>query len=444
MKKYSLSILFAFFSLFAIGQRNLQFEESSDLIPFSTDKDEGLVIISCSEFLKLDFRTNWNESIKFFKENETEGGDLLYYLLFPTEKEYNGRRLYISTAGFNSLTVPIVLQAKETKKIKVFDPSAPILDNCYNQLTREAEKLFSDGLYTSAKDKYILSKECPDFRQDSNADERIVSIDSIVIWRQIADRHMEVLDRTQALNYSQASEYYYKIQALNPEDKYVSSRINDCRQKENEKCSSKLADAERLFFDKKNDNAKILYEDIVSSNCNNAPQATLRLQEIGEMEKNKKQLSHVLTYELASNTPIGISTGNYKEHKTSGYFTLRFNPDVFEALRSNPDDTAKPEFNLSFGWTIKVIKPIWVFFGPGYTGVGEYVYEEKDINKEDDPRLKIHSAISPEIGLLGKIKINKGFGIALRYTFQYRFALKKDTEDYIGNTKHAFGLGFCF
>jgi hypothetical protein len=205
-----------------------------------------------------------------------------------------------------------------------------------------------------------------------------------------------------------------------------------------------FTNAEGFFIEKDYENAKDLYKKVVSLGCYNSANATVRLQEIKEIEKNKQQLSHVLTYEYADNTSIGISTGNYKEHKTSGYFTLRLNPDVFETMRSNLEDSKKPEINVSFGWTIKTVKPIWIFFGPGYTGVGEYVYDEEDINKEDDPKIKIHSAVSPEIGLLGKIKITKGFGVALRYTFQYRFALKKDTEDYIGKTKHVFGFGFCF
>ena len=48
--------------------------------------------------------------------------------------------------------------------------------------------------------------------------------------------------------------------------------------------------------------------------------------------------------------------------------------------------------------------------------------------------------------LLGKIRLGKGIGIgiALRYTFQYRYAIEKDTEDYIGKTRHVFGVGFCF
>jgi tetratricopeptide (TPR) repeat protein len=417
----------------------LQFEESSELIPFSTDKNEGLVIISCDESLKLDFKTNWNETINYFKVSEIEGGSRLYYLLFPTEKEYNGRRLFILSSGFDNLVIPIKLQAKETKKIIVYDPDARII-GCYYEMTKNAHAFFNKALYQEAKDKYQVALECSDIdkSQINMIKDKIANIDSILIWRNKADTYLAVLD------YSTAIEYYKKIYALNSEDKYISNKLLETQLKEGERCTLAFANAEGFFKEKDYGNAKDLYERVVSLGCYNVANATVRLQEISEIEKNKKQLSHVLTYELANNTSIGISTGSYKEHKASGYFAFRFNPDVFEALRSNPSDSKKPELNVSFGWTIKVVKPVWVFFGPGYTGVGEYVYDKEDINQEVDPTLKIYSAVSPELGLLGKIKIGKGIGIALRYTFQYRFALEKETENYIGKTKHVFGIGFCF
>jgi tetratricopeptide (TPR) repeat protein len=272
----------------------------------------------------------------------------------------------------------------------------------------------------------------------NDIDEKLSAIDSILIWRNVGDTYSDVLD------YSNAIQYYKKIYNLNPEDKYNSTKLFETQYKETERCTLAYTNAEGYYSEKDYENAKQLYKKVISLDCHNAANAIVRLQEIAKIEKLEKQLPHVLTYESSSNAPIGISTGSYKEHKASGYFTLRFNSDVFEALRSNIDDKAKPEINVSFGWTIKVVKPIWIFFGPGYTGVGEYVYDEEDIKKEDDPTLKVYSALSPELGLLGKIKLGKGIGIALRYTFQYRFALQKDTEEYINKTKHIFGVGFCF
>jgi len=151
----------------------------------------------------------------------------------------------------------------------------------------------------------------------------------------------------------------------------------------------------------------------------------------------------VLTYEYEKNAPVGFSIGKYKDHKSNGYFTLRLNSNVFEALRTN---NGKPEVNVSFGWTINVVYPVWIFLGPGYTGVGQYTANNSDTQKADiNHNLKIKSAVSPEIGLLVKL-INKkiGVGLALRYTFQYHYALDKEYIDDIGKTKHVFGIGLCF
>ena len=154
-----------------------------------------------------------------------------------------------------------------------------------------------------------------------------------------------------------------------------------------------------------------------------------------------------MTYEISHNTPIGLSTGNYKDHKSSGYFTIRLNSDLFELARTAGDEKLKPELNISFGWTIKIINPVWIFFGPGYTGVGQYVAKKDNVAQENGEKkldLKIGNAVSPEVGLLGKIIITDQIGIALRYTYQYRFALDKDMQDYIGKSRHVFGIGICF
>ena len=66
-------------------------------------------------------------------------------------------------------------------------------------------------------------------------------------------------------------------------------------------------------------------------------------------------------------------------------------------------------------------------------------YDITDDSDDNNPTFKIYSAISPEVGLLGKIG-----PIVLRYTFQYRFAISKEYEDKIKSTRHVFGIGFCF
>ncbi len=160
---------------------------------------------------------------------------------------------------------------------------------------------------------------------------------------------------------------------------------------------------------------------------------------------NFKKLNHVLTYEFEKDVSIGFSTGKYNDNKSGGYFTLRANKGAFEAIRSNLDADARPELDLSFGWTIKIVKPMWIFFGPGYTGVGKYLPGVTSSGlTEEKLKLNIIHAVSPEAGVMCKIPLARKIGIAFRYTFQYRFALDKKEIDYIGKNRHVFGVGFCF
>jgi len=148
--------------------------------------------------------------------------------------------------------------------------------------------------------------------------------------------------------------------------------------------------------------------------------------------------------------------GKYKKGGAA-YFSLRLNSSLFETMRNNYENAVRPELNISTGATIKVYNPIWIFFGPGYTGVGEWFYTNStedsgssnpDLSNKNTPVFTVYSAISPEIGLLGKIG-----PVVLRYTFQYRFALeigntenndKLSIQDYIGTIRHVIGVGFCF
>jgi hypothetical protein len=82
---------------------------------------------------------------------------------------------------------------------------------------------------------------------------------------------------------------------------------------------------------------------------------------------------------------------------------------------------------LTFG----IVRPVWLFFGGGYTDVGKWEKGKTDFLH--------HGAISPEIGILGKLG-----PVVLRYTFQYRFALENEYQDIIGKNAHVFGLGICF
>ena len=61
--------------------------------------------------------------------------------------------------------------------------------------------------------------------------------------------------------------------------------------------------------------------------------------------------------------------------------------------------------------------------------------------KEKDYETKVNTsfAISPVVGLLVKYSY-----FAVRATYQYRFSLKKELEDFMGKSFFSFGIGLAF
>jgi hypothetical protein len=189
-----------------------------------------------------------------------------------------------------------------------------------------------------------------------------------------------------------------------------------------------------------------MYEEIVDKDCPERKLAEAKIKEgearIKDLEEKKNHPYHVLTYEYAAGAPLGISTGNYKPKNTGAYFTLRLNSQVFALIRNDDETALRPELNTSVGLTFPTVitddASFWVFGGMGYTGVTQYLM------RSNTPKLYLHSAISPEAGVLAKIAINGVDRVVLRYTFQYRYALVKEYDDYIGNIRHVLGVGVSF
>lgn len=450
MKKLFLLIVALSMHILGYSQeekRVLTVEEIQTLTPFSTEESEALVIISLPEEMTVEFKTNYSENINFF-DRKKEGADSLLYLRFPVGEQWESRKLYVIVPQYERATISLDLSPKETKRYKIYDPDAALM-KCYYQFTKEGASFFQKALYTEARERYELAQKCANIEPQQLADlnHRIAVIDSINILTTIADAHFNVLD------YRAAYETYFKVVSLNKEDKLALSKMMESQSKLSNHCDNEFNSAELYFREKDNDRAEELYKRIVSQSCPQAPEANLRLLEIHNRKESARQRATVLTYEIAKNTAIGFSTGKYKEHKTSGYFTLRTNGDLFDAIRDNCDTLSKPELSIAFGWTFRPVKkvkdfnvPVWMFAGPGYTGVGKYTVKEDEHSSysssddhEVDYKLTVCNAISIEAGILGKIG-----PLVLRYTYQYRFALKKEEESYIGKSKHVFGIGVCF
>ena len=225
---------------------------------------------------------------------------------------------------------------------------------------------------------------------------------------------------------------------LNVDDEYAQSRAREAERRYNDNCKVYYDGAELHFANGNYTEAKKLYEMVVSASCPKATEADIRLVNIRKIEYERNNRTQAIVYELAKDAPIGISVGSYKEKNFSGYYSIRFSPSLFAAMRKDYEKSERSELNVSAGWTTMKIAPVpvWGFFGVGYTGVAEWDEDPDDLESKI---FNVHSAISPELGVLGKLG-----PVALRYTFQYRFALDKDKQDLIGKMRHVFGIGICF
>lgn len=431
--KASILIILLFTSFYVSAQRPLKYEDiSKENETYPLGKNTfARITISAKANLHPYFKSD--DKLQTPAKIDTLGEKIYYHLHLDVSQPGVRKNLEINISGFNPLDIPLILNANRWYRYNIYDPDSTMVD-CYNQLMREGLNLFTNGMYDEAKEKYLSIKGCSEIGDMERVNNQIALIDSIQKWSILADADFARSD------YSSAIKNFQRILENNPKDSYNRIRLMEVQQQQTKDCAVLFQIAENYFNEKDYNNARPLYEKIVEKSCNESSLALEKLQKI------RSTRQHALTYEYADNAPIGLSTGNYKEHKVGGYFTIRFNPDLFELIRNERSEELKPELNISFGWTLKIVKPVWIFFGPGYTGVGQYVYAEDDINKEDNPTLKIYNAVSPELGLLGKIPLGKQtkVGITLRYTFQYRFALEKETSGYMGKTRNVFGVGLCF
>lgn len=451
--KFFILTFFLVLPFYAFSQRSLEIQDvSTGMNVFSGKDTEAGIVISAPLTIPLTFESTHDKVVDVFNK-EIKGEEQLYYIRFNTGKRYRGRKLTIITNDYLPLTIIAELEPKELKQYKIIDPDAEFVYGCYYEYRKRGTEFFQKCMYDEAKEQYLIAKECSDCPENANLDELIANIDSIFLYQKQADEAYELLD------YRKSSVLYSKILTLNPSDAQASQKRYESITKYSNDCQKYFDMAEVYKTNGEYDKALELYDKIVSENCGNALVASSEAKKIRILMNSRKQRVKVYAYEYSKNTPIGITTGSYKNKKVGGYFSLSVHQDLFKAFQKDYAEVEKPELNVSFGWTINPVSsfPVWIFFGPGYTGIGEFVdkngdryigeeeeegvesYDTTDDSDDNNPTFKIYSAISPEVGLLGKIG-----PIVLRYTFQYRFAISKEYEDKIKSTRHVFGIGFCF
>ena len=456
-----LSLLLSIVCSMAFAQKTLEVEERSQANDvYSSDGDEAAIIIKCNQTIPLQFSSSMDKSADPFR-TELQGSDSVYYIAFPTGNRYRGREISILSPGYNIVTIPLELNPKQLRSFYLSDPDATVGKGCYVEHRNKAQEEIKKTNYEQAKDLLLEACQCSDVDTTEN-NENLRTLDTIMNSRAMADRSFKLLD------YQEAATYYEKVMMLNPYDNYASNRFTVCMRNYESECDVAFKKAEYFYSEKMYDKAKELYDQVVRRECNNMVIATDRLNIIQSAMDAKKYHSRVLTYEYNKDTPIGFSYGKYNMKKTGGFFQMDINNRVFDALRSDcryGDPKDDPELNMSFGWTIKIVNPVWIYFGPGITSklyYGTYLedhypgYKDHEMEKiEQTPNMtdteyekelkkletktNLAFAVSPVIGICVKYSY-----FAIRATYQYRWALKSQLDNYIGKSRLSFGVGVAF
>ena len=453
LKKTLLSACLFLMGNMAFAQGVLQVEDISQPNDvYSSAEDEAAVIIRCHESIPLTFESTMDKSVIPFQV-ENQGTDKVYYIAFPTGSRYRGRELTLIARGYSPVAISLELQPKQLLSFQVTDPNALVDAGCYRGHRNKGMEEIKNSNYEEARNQFIVARECSDVNQEEN-EKNIALADSLILFRAQAEEAFKLLD------YMQAGKLYSKVIALNPYDTYATNRNTVCIQNFTQECGAMFSKAEFYFGQRDYDKAKELYEQVIAKECtNNLAIATERLNNINATQRSKRDHSHVLTYEYRKDVPIGIHTGGYNMHKAGGFFQLDLNTTVFDAIRSECHfgDTKFAEMNMAFGWTLKIVNPVWIHFGPGVTGkmyVGEYKdkeYPTKGYGPEDQAKLKnpeetdvedhlnFAIAVSPVIGLTVKYSY-----FALRLTYQYRWSVQSGLQDFMGKSRLSVGIGFAF
>lgn len=453
--RFFLSFLLLLSCSMAFAQRTLLVEDrsqSNDV--YSSDGDEAAVIIRCDQSIPLTFSSTMDKSAEPFR-TELQGSDSVYFLSFPASDRYRGRILTVMSPGYEMKNIQLDLNPKQLLTFYLSDPDATVGKGCYVERRNKAQQEIKACNYEQAKDLLEEARSCSDVdTTENNANLQIV--DSLIYYRKKGDLAFRLLD------YKESAAYYEKAMMLNPYDTYVSNRYTVCLKNHETECDVAFKKAEYYFGEKIYDKAKDLYTQVVNRDCGNMVIATERLNLIDELTTAKKNHARVLTYEYNKNTPVGIHYGKYNMHKAGGFISFDFNNVVFDAMRGdcNYNDTKEkfPECNIAFGWTIKLFNPIWIFFGPGVTGKLYYgTYKDdhypcyKDSELEDygnmseeqiekaNEKTNLAFAVSPVVGLCFKYSF-----VAARVTYQYRWSIKSELDDFMETSRVSFGLGFAF
>lgn len=410
------------------------------------------VDIKCPTSIPLEFETQCDK-VEDLRLSSSDDGSTTTYTMYlnvdPSVREYSTRVLTVSSPSYDDVYYSMAfLKSGQWCTLSVSDPNATIDTGCYNEHHNKAMQEIKNMNYAEARRQFTMAGTCAEANSQEN-EYNIAIVDSLMLYRIQADNALKLLD------YRTASEFYEKMIGLNAYDSYAMEQNSRCITNFKSECDVLFNRAEWLYNERDYSKAKEIYQQVIDRKCAYESQATSRLQNIESNARSRKNHSHVITYEWRKDVPFGIHTGKYNMHKAGGFFQLDFNKAIFDAMRGEcsyapeSEHPEFPEFNIAFGWTIKVKNPVWIHVGPGFTGkfyYGEYEddnfpYDEKNQPKQDqDPKhFNFGYAISPVVGLTFKYSY-----FALRVSYQYRFTLKKGLQEFMEPHRVSVGVGVAF
>lgn len=464
MKRFLLFSVIAFLATsFAFAQKILQANEvPSELGAAYMNKPgefRARVDVKCINDIPLEFETQCDKDEDMRLVKESDGVETTYSLYFdadPSVKEYTTRLLTISSPGYDDIYYSLAnLLSGQWITINVTDPNITVNTGCYNEHRNKGVLEIKNMNYSEAKREFLVASQCAEANQTEN-DANIALADSLTLYRAQAENALKLLD------YRMASSYFEKIISLNPYDSYAMEQNARCITTFRNDCDVIYNQAEFYYNEHEYAKAQDLYQQLLDRGCNYELQANTRLQNISKNARSRKDHAHVITYEWMKDCPIGLHTGTYNMHKAGGWFYINLNPKIFDAIRNeceyqNPaveENIKYPEANIAFGWTIKIKNPVWIHFGPGFTGKfyygkykkDHYPYNKKNEDKEDPlethedlKHFNIAPAISPMVGITVKYSY-----FAARVSYQYRFTLKKGLQDFMEPHRISVGIGVAF
>ena len=393
---------------------------------------EACVTIIASKLLDLSFDSNVDPVVDVALK-KTVGQNIEYTLHFPTDRrEYSDRILTIYCQSFaKGVPIPLSLKAKESELYYVS------VTECYKNHLEKGLTLFKQCQYPEAKAEFKKAQEeCADAPPNDDVKNKIKVIDSIIILKKLAKESFEILD------FFQAEKYYKTIFDLNKDDNFAYQKYIESKVKNNEYCEKYMIDALFFYDHKEYEKADALYSKVIKNGCSreNIDLANVYLEKTGKKLGKEKnfELPVAITFQWAYSKlyhkRFGLSIGRYPDKKASAYFTILFNSEKVNVDSIYAVDNGIKEFvydfDASLGLTVRPVKnkyvPLWLTLGIGYSGL-------------------IHS-VSPEVGILAKVPFGKQTraGLAIRYTFQYRYTIFPETRSFVSPFNHIIGVGFCF